>query len=90
MFCFGILRIFGGNHKKRKTRKSGKNQAPMSQRREPTPRRRPTPRRGIPHRDEAEVPKWHPSGMPRRSKATPWRRSTPKHSSATPRRGYCS
>ena len=48
MFCFGILRIFGGNCKKRKTGKSGENQAPMPQRREPTPRRRPTLRRGIP------------------------------------------
>ena len=35
MFCFGILRIFGGNRKKRKGGKSGHYRAP-------------TPRRGIP------------------------------------------
>ena len=49
MFCFAILRIFGGNRKKkRKLENLGKNQAPTPQRGEPTPRRRPTPRRGIP------------------------------------------
>ena len=32
---------------------------------------------GYPHNGEAEVAKWHPSDMPRRS-------------SATPRRNYCS
>ena len=45
---------------------------------------------GYPRRGEAEVPKWHPSGMPRRSKATPLRRPMPQHSSTTPRRSYCS
>ena len=37
------------------------------------------PRQGVgyPRRDKAEVPKWHPSGMPR-------------HSIAAPQRSYCS
>ena len=43
MFCFGILKVFEGNCKKRKIRKSRKNQAP-------------TPRRGIPRCGKAEVP----------------------------------
>ena len=59
--------------KKRKTRKFGHYQAPTSQRREPTLRRRPTPWLGIPRRGETEVPKWHPSGTPRRSIAVPRR-----------------
>ena len=50
-----------------KLEKSGHYWAPTPQRREPTPRRRPMPRCGIPRRDEAEVPKWHPSGTPRRT-----------------------
>ena len=28
---------------------------------------------GYPRRSEAEVPKWHPLSMPRRSISTPWR-----------------
>ena len=60
MFCFGILKIFGGNRKKRKIGKSSKNWAPTLQCREPTSLRRPTPRRGMPRCGEAEVPKWHP------------------------------
>ena len=74
MFCFGIL------EKNRKSAKFGKSRhyrAPMPQRR--------NPRRGVdllqgvgyPRRGEAEVPKWHPSG-------------TPRHSKATPQHSYCS
>ena len=33
--------------------------------------------------------KWHPSGTPRRSKATPWRRPMSQRSSAMPQRSYC-
>ena len=62
MFCSGILRIFGGNHKKRKTRKSGKNRAPMPQLREPTPRRRPTLRHGIPSPRQGQGAKMAPLG----------------------------
>ena len=69
MICFGILRIFGEKSQKRKTRKILAFRAPTPQRREPTPQRRPTKRRGMPRCGEAEVPKWHPSGTPLRSKA---------------------
>ena len=48
MFCFGVLRIFGGNHTKKKTGKSRQKRAPTSRRGEPMSRRRPTPRRGTP------------------------------------------
>ena len=58
MFCFEILRIYGGNRKKRKIGKSGPKRAPTLQRREPTPWRRPTSRCCIPRRSEAKVPKW--------------------------------
>ena len=43
MFCFEFLRIFGEKLQKLKGGKSGQTQAPMPQRREPTPRRSPTP-----------------------------------------------
>ena len=45
---------------------------------------------GYPHRSDAEVPKWHPSGTSRRSKATSRRRPTSHRSSATPQRSYYS
>ena len=48
LFSFGILRIFGGNHKREENWKSGHYRAPTPQRREPTPQRRPMPRHGIP------------------------------------------
>ena len=35
---FGFLRIFGGNRKSAKRRKTGQTRAPTPQRREPTPR----------------------------------------------------
>ena len=60
MFCFWILRNFGGNRKRRKTGKILANRAPTLQRREPTPRRRPTPRHGNPRHGEAGEPKLAP------------------------------
>ena len=45
---------------------------------------------GCPHRGEAEVPKWNPSGTPRCSFVRPQRSATFQRSSATPRRSYCS
>ena len=62
MICFGILRIFGGNHKKRKTRKSVKNRAPTSQHGEPTPQHRPTPRHGTPSPRRGRGAKMAPLG----------------------------
>ena len=66
MFCFEILRIFGEKSQKRKTKNLGKKglvRCSVG-----------NPRRGVAvlRRGEAEVQKWHPSGMPRRSSATPW------------------
>ena len=90
MICLGILRIFGEKSKKRKKLEIWAYRAPTPQRREPTLRCRPTPRCGMPRRGESEVPKWHPSGMPRRRKVTPQRRPTPQRSNATLRRSYCS
>ena len=73
MFCFEILRIFGGNLKKEENWKI------LTKIRLPR-RSVGNPRRGIdlcqgvghPRRGEAEVPKWNPSGTPRCNKATPW------------------
>ena len=39
---------------------------------------------GFPHHEKVGVPKWHPSGTPRRSFAMP------QQSAAPPRRSYCS
>ena len=83
MICFGILRIFGKKSQRSKL-EIWAYRAPTPQHREPTSRRRPKPRRGMPHREEVKVPKWHPSGTLRRSKATPQR------SSVMPRCSYCS
>ena len=71
MICFGILRICGGNRKKRKSGKSVK--IGLLRCNVGNPRRGVDLRQGMghPHRGEAEVPKWHPSGTPRRSNATP-------------------
>ena len=90
MFCFGILGIFGGNHKKRKTGKLGiygllRCSVGNS-------------RRGVDLcqgmgylcHGKAEVPKWHPLGTPWRSKAMLRQRSTPWRSTATPWHSYCS
>ena len=66
MFCFGILRIFGENHKSAKIGKSGIIG---------NPRRGINLRQGVgyPRRGEAEVPDWNPSGTPQHSIAAPWR-----------------
>ena len=61
---FGV--IFGEKSQKGKTRKIWAKRASTPRCREPRPRHRPTPQRGMPRRGEAEVPKWHPSGTPRR------------------------
>ena len=62
MFCFRILRIFGGNCKKRKTGKSWHFRAPTPS--IGNPRRGIDLRQGVgyPRRSEAKVPKWHPLG----------------------------
>ena len=78
MIYFGILRIFGEKLKRKKANwKSGHIEL----------LRRSV---GNPCRDEAEVPKRHPLGTPRRSKAMSRRRPTPQRSSATPWRSYYS
>ena len=90
MFCSRILRSFGEKSQNRKTRKSGHFR--ILRRSVGNPCCGVDLRQGVgyPHRGEAEVPKWHPSGMPRRSKAKPHRRSTLQRSSATPWRKYSS
>ena len=45
---------------------------------------------GNPRYGEAEVPKWHPLGTSRLSKATSRQRLASQRSSATPRRSYYS
>ena len=73
MFCFGILRIFGGNRKKEENwkiwAKIGLLRCSVG-----NPLCGVDLRQGMgyPRRGEAKVPKWHPSGMPRRSKAMSW------------------
>ena len=64
MICFGILRIFGEKSQNNKNWEIWAFRAPTPQRREPKPRCSPTPQLGMPHRDEAERPKWPPSGTP--------------------------
>ena len=62
MFCFGVLRIFGGNQKSAKKGKLGKNRAPTPQSREPTSQRKPTPRNGIPSPRRGQGAKMAPLG----------------------------
>ena len=78
IFCFGILRIFGGNRKKEEKLE---NLGKIGLLRHSV---------GNPRRGKAEVPKWHPSSKPRRSKGTPQRRPMPQSSSATPQSRYYS
>ena len=61
MICFKFLRIFGEKLQKWKLEKIWAKLAPTPQRKEPTPQRRPNLQHGMPHRNEAEGPKWHPS-----------------------------
>ena len=58
----------------RQTGKSGHYRAPTPQRREPTPDVDLHQGVGYPLHGKAEVPKWHPSGMPQCSIAAPRRR----------------
>ena len=60
MFCFGILRIFGGNCKKKENWKIWA----LSSLRRGVDLRQGV---GYPRLGEAEVPKWHPSSTSRRS-----------------------
>ena len=71
MFCFRILRIFGGNRKKEENWKNP-GIIGLLHRSVGNPRRGVDLCQGVgyPHRGEAEVPKWHPSSTPRCSKAT--------------------
>ena len=64
MFCFGILRIFGGNFK---NEENWKIWALSSLCRDVDLRQGV----GYPRLDEVEVPKWHPSSTPRRSISAP-------------------
>ena len=48
MFCFGILRNYGGNRKNEENWKIWALSGSYVEHKEPTLRRRPTPRRGIP------------------------------------------
>ena len=84
MFCFGIFRIFGGNRKNEENWKIWAKFG-LLRRSVGNPRCGVDLRQGVghPRRSEAEVPKWHPSGTPRRSKATPWRRPMPQRSSSS-------
>ena len=79
MFCFEILRIFGENLKKEENWKI-LTKIGLPRRSVGNPCRSVgNPRRGIdlcqgvghPRHGEAEVPKWNPSGTPRRNKAMP-------------------
>ena len=66
MFCFRILRIFGGNHKKiGKLENLSKNGLLCCN--VGNPRHGIDIRQGVgyPRHGKAEVPKWHPSGTPR-------------------------
>ena len=74
MFCFGILRIFGANSKKEENWKIWAK-IRLLRRSVGNPRYGVYLHQGMGHpcRDEAKVPKWHPSGTPRHSKATPRR-----------------
>ena len=83
MICFWILSDFEEKSQKCKTGKIWALRAPTPQLREPMHDVDLSRSVGHPRRGEARVPKWHPSGMPRRSGATPWRRPPPRHS-------YCS
>ena len=73
MFCFGILRIF---EKKSQKSKKLENLSIIGLLRHSigNPRHSVDLRQGVgyPRPSEAEVPKWHPSGMQRHSKATSW------------------
>ena len=97
MFCFGILRIFGVNRKKEENwkiwAKIGLQCHCVGNPRHCVGNQLHgiDPRQGVGHPrcGEAEVPKWHLSSTPRRSKAKP-RRSPMPRSSAMPRRSYCS
>ena len=84
MFCVGILRIFGGNRKKEENWKN-RGKIRLLCRNVGNPCHGVDLRQGVgnPHRSEADMPKWHPSG-------TPKQRLMPQRSSATPRRSYCS
>ena len=77
MFCFEILRIFKGNHKKEENWKN-MGIIRLLRRSIGNPRHGVDLHQGVgyPHRGEAKVLKWHPLGTPRRCKATSWRRST--------------
>ena len=61
MFCFGILRIFGG-------KLENLGIIGLLRRNVKNPRCGVDPRQGVgyPHSSETKVPKWHPSGAQRR------------------------
>ena len=63
MFCFGILRFF---EKKLQKKQNLENLGINGLQRQGL---------GYPHRDKAEVPKWHPSSTPTRSISAPRRRN---------------
>ena len=83
MFCFEFLRIFGEKSQKSKRENLGKHG--LLRHSVGNPRRDVALRcnMGCPQHSKAGVPKWHPSGTPQHSFATPQRR-------ATSRRSYCS
>ena len=64
---FGLLRIFEGNLKSAKRRKTGQTRAPTSMRREPTPQHSLTLQRGMPRHGKAEMPHHGKAEMPKRA-----------------------
>ena len=74
MFCFGILRNFGGNRKKEE-KLENLCIIRLLLRSVGNPRRSVDLRQGVgyPRCGEAEVPKWIPSSTPQRSTAAPQR-----------------
>ena len=64
-FAHGWFRMVGGNRKKEE---NWKNMGKIGLLRRNVDLNQGV---GYPHRGEAKVPKWHPSGTPRCSKATP-------------------
>ena len=89
MFCFGFLRIFGEKSQKSKRENLGKHgllRHSVGNLRLGVALRRSV---GCLATARLRCPKGYPSGMPRRSKATPRRRPMPQRSSAMSRRSYC-